>query len=666
MENLESRDLLAGITFDAGVIHVEGSANSDGARVTMVSPQEVSVELYGIAQQSFAASTVSGIIFIGHEGNDWFKNETSIQVEAHGNAGNDTLIGGHGDDTLRGGGGNDQLFGGAGDDFLYGHEGLDHVFGESGADWIWTGDQDDFADGGPGNDHLFGGFGRDHLRGGGQDDNLSGEGQGDYLFGDDGDDILLGADGSDFINAGAGNDTARGGSGDDTLLGYAGDDLLVGDDGQDWISGGSDSDKLMGSAGNDQLLGGEEDDEIWGGSGNDFLVGDSGSDLIGGESGDDSIFGGSGNDQLYGGEGDDRLNGQDGNDDLYGNQGNDFLNGNRGDDHLYGNEGMDLLRGHSGSDHLDGGSHDDDLAGGGDPDYLKGGLGNDDYINSSSDNVESDATDFSADGDFEIRGEVSAWNPVDQTFQLLGLTVSIASAQTQGNIQNGSQVKAEGNFSEGILHAYEVSIDNQTRVDNFEARGIVVNLNTQARTFEIFGILVDYSTAQLNTSLTEGVPVFIEGNLSSQVVLAREINSGKGQDPNSQINRNFELRGQITNLDLQSQTFQLLGVYVDFSSAFLQTQLSNGAFIKVDGDFNGNSLTAREVELEVDDNRDENIEAIGVISGLNANTMTFTLLGLTVDYSQADLDEGLSNGMVVEVEGWFQSFLIDAERVRSV
>ena len=48
------------------------------------------------------------------------------------------------------------------------------------------------------------------------------------------------------------------------------------------------------------------------------------------------------------------------------------------------------------------------------------------------------------------------------------------------------------------------------------------------------------------------------------------------------------------------------------------------------------------------------------------NTMTFTLLGLTVDYSQADLDEGLSNGMVVEVEGWFQSFLIDAERVRSV
>lgn len=592
IEKLEPRQLLAGITFDAGVISVEGTANADGAQVFNPQPDQVSVVIYGIEQQTFDAATVSKIVFTGHQGNDWFRNDTAIPTEAFGNAGNDKLIGGSGDDMLSGGNGNDQLLGNEGNDRLFGHQGLDHVFGDAGDDQIWTGSDDDFADGAAGRDELFGGWGRDHLKGGADDDLVSGEDHGDYLFGDDGNDLLLGAGDADFINAGAGNDDARGGPGNDAILGELGDDRLSGN------------------------------------------------------------------------EGDDRIHGNDGNDTISGGDGDDVLNGRQGDDILRGNAGFDLLRGQSGSDSLDGGDDADDLAGGSGVDQLNGGRGNDDFINATDDSITSDAADFSADGDFEIRGAVSNLNTAAKTFDLLGLTVSYATARLEGNFQNGSLVKAEGNFANGILTAHEVEIDNRTRQDNFEARGFVTNLDTQAKTFELFGILVNYSTAQVNTSLAEGVPVFVEGNLSSQVVTAREIYPGNGQDDDNQVDRNFELRGVVTNLDEVNQTFELLGVKVDYSIAFLQNQFSEGSFVKVDGDFGNQSLTARQIELELDDNRDENTEAVGVISNLDETAQTFDILGMTVDYSNADLDESLFNGMTAEVEGIFQNFSINADRVR--
>jgi len=85
----------------------------------------------------------------------------------------------------------------------------------------------------------------------------------------------------------------------------------------------------------------------------------------------------------------------------------------------------------------------------------------------------------------------------------------------------------------------------------------------------------------------------------------------------------------------------------------------------VDGDLNSHTLIAREIELEIDDDRDENVEAVGVISNLDETAMTFDVLGVTVDYSNADVEDSLADGMTVEVEGWFQSFTIDAEQVRA-
>jgi len=664
-ENLEQRNLLAGITFSSGVITIEGSANADAVHVTAPSAETLNVVIYGSESQNFELSQVGKIVFHGHEGNDWFQNETGIPTEAFGNSGNDFLRGGDGDDMLSGGDGNDQLFGGAGTDMLYGHRGLDHAFGESGNDKLWLGDGDDFADGGSGSDQLFGGLGRDHLRGGDDSDFIRGEDGGDYLFGDHGSDAILGEGGADFINGGAGNDDVKGGSGDDAILGRGGSDNLNGDDGNDWISGGSESDRLFGSNGLDQILGGDGIDEIWGGNDADFLRGDEGNDMIRGGQGDDSIYGNDGDDDLFGDEGRDYLYGHDGNDNLNGNSGNDVLNGNKGNDSIIGDSGSDRLRGHSGNDTLNGGSQDDDLAGGRDSDQLTGGEGNDDFISDPSDLVNDDAYDYSADGDFEIRGAVTNLNTTNQTFNLLGLRVSYAGAFLEGSFQNGTLVKAEGTFDGVTLNAVQVEIDNRVREDNFEARGIVANLNAAARTFEIYGILINYANAEVNVDLADGTAVFVEGSLSNNAVAAREVHFGTG-DNNTNVQRNFELRAEISNLDESSQTFQILGITVDYSSAFLQTRLSNGLFVKVDGDLSSSQITARQIEQEFNDDRDENVEAIGTVSNVNQGAQTFELLGLVIDFSNARLDDGVpSNGDSVEVDGWFANGSIDAERVRN-
>ncbi len=88
---------------------------------------------------------VSKIEFDGHQGNDYFRNDTSIPTYALGGQGNDTLIGGSG---------NDQLFGRKDNDVLIGRGGEDSLFGEDGNDYL-----DGGADGIV--DHLYGGPGAD-------------------------------------------------------------------------------------------------------------------------------------------------------------------------------------------------------------------------------------------------------------------------------------------------------------------------------------------------------------------------------------------------------------------------------------------------------------------------------------------------------------------------
>jgi Ca2+-binding RTX toxin-like protein len=71
-------------------------------------------------------TSVETVKFSGGDGNDYLDgSNTNTPLEAYGDAGNDTLIGGNGDDTLIGGAGSDSIDGGAGNDVLIGGDGSD-------------------------------------------------------------------------------------------------------------------------------------------------------------------------------------------------------------------------------------------------------------------------------------------------------------------------------------------------------------------------------------------------------------------------------------------------------------------------------------------------------------------------------------------------------------
>ncbi len=289
------------------------------------------------------------------------------------------------------------------------------------------------------------------------------------------------------------------------------------------------------------------------------------------------------------------------------------------------------------------------------------------------DDLFDDSEDYGADGDFEIRGHVTNLNATSNTFKLLGITVDYSSAEFVANIQNGSFVKSEGSYNGTILQAHEVENEiDDNRDENFEARGTVTNLDTTAKTFAFHGFTVNYSGARLDAQPVNGSQINVEGLLNGSVITATKLEDGDpsgnggggGGTHNNGADGDIELRGRITNFNTTTKTFDLLGLRVSFSNAQLIGQLGNGAFVKVDGRYNGTQIVAREVETEIDDNRDENFEARGVISNLDTNAKQFEFLGFSVNYSRAALETQLANGASVEIQGIYANFFVDADEIR--
>ena len=107
----------------------------------------------------------------------------------------------------------------------------------------------------------------------------------------------------------------------------------------------------------------------------------------------------------------------------------------------------------------------------------------------------------------------------------------------------------------------------------------------------------------------------------------------------------------------------MLGFSVNYSQSQVIGTPANGAFFKVDGNYNGTLVTAREIEPE-QDNQDQNIDLRGEVTNHDSSTQTFDLLGIRISYAGAEVVNPFTNGTVVEVEGFYASQLVTAERIR--
>ena len=275
---LEPKNLLASVSLSGGVITISGTAANDSATVA-TSGVYVSVVQPGFEAETFLASSVDSITFVGRAGDDVFLNNTSIPSRAFGQAGNDILIGGSADDLLAGNIGNDL------------------IRGNGGVDRLVAGNGNDEVEGGDGNDTILGTAGLNTLRGDAGDDLIFGGNDVDIIFGGDGDDQLSGNGAGDTIRGGNGDDSVNAGPGNDDIDGEGGNDRLYGQAGDDEIDGGIGNDVVGGNGGNDTLRGGAGNDLLSAGTGDDDLFGDAGNDRLFVTAGNNSLNGGAGTDR---------------------------------------------------------------------------------------------------------------------------------------------------------------------------------------------------------------------------------------------------------------------------------------------------------------------------------------------------------------------------------
>ena len=258
IEQLSDRRMMAADVFNIGnndgIVTIQATRFDDHVVVEQSGDQlfvhAKSVHRSGQVRESvtksFKRSAISQVRFRGDRGDDYFRNDTSLNSEVFAQHGNNVLIGGPGRDFIVGGTGNDRIYGRGGDDRLSGNSGDDFIYGSHG------------------NDRIFGGTGNDRLFGNSGDDSIYGDSGADRLHGGNGTDSLNGGHGNDLLGGGNGNDTLHGNGGNDTLLGHAGDDRLYGGTGADYLFGQQGRDRLDGGYDQmvDHLFGGEDRDEF--------------------------------------------------------------------------------------------------------------------------------------------------------------------------------------------------------------------------------------------------------------------------------------------------------------------------------------------------------------------------------------------------------------------
>jgi Ca2+-binding RTX toxin-like protein len=223
-ETLEGRRLLAGQPVEgiaeihAGELQVTGTKGDDLIIVSLNfdDPTKVDVNLNGTILGNFLLSDInSGVVDVrAGKGDDTVRFDevyglVPLKLHAHGEQGNDTLVGGSLDD---------ELDGGVGSDVLYGNDGNDHLTGGNGKDMGVGGYGDDDITGDNGSDTLYGESGLDHVSGGNGKDVVDG--------GDDADN-LDGGRGKDQVTGGLGSDNFASADRADELLDKADDDLYT-------------------------------------------------------------------------------------------------------------------------------------------------------------------------------------------------------------------------------------------------------------------------------------------------------------------------------------------------------------------------------------------------------------------------------------------------------
>ncbi|MFT7007592.1 MAG: hypothetical protein ACJAXJ_002117 [Colwellia sp.] len=197
-----------------------------------------------------------------------------------------------------------------------------------------------------------------------------------------------------------------------------------------------------------------------------------------------------------------------------------------------------------------------------------------------------------------------------------------------------------------------------------EVEGMVSSIDRDNQTIIVAGTLISYN------NLTHFIDI-TEANLS--VAQRIEVNGYLRQD-NSYLATMIKLdsdtsndqaeytRGLIEQLNTTDRTFRLNQLIIEYSTALIEGELSNGALVKVEGVLTNETIIASHIETEMfDGNSDSSSEEFsryeveGIVSAFDATNNTITVNGYTFTLADTVQYQGgtaaaLIAGVFVELE----------------
>jgi hypothetical protein len=256
----------------------------------------------------------------------------------------------------------------------------------------------------------------------------------------------------------------------------------------------------------------------------------------------------------------------------------------------------------------------------------------------SSNGREGDAS--SIDFDDAVQGPVESVDPTAGTLVVLGQEVRVDELTSFDDrfdpasfagVAVGAIVEVSGfRDANGVIRA--TRIEPKDANDPFEVTGTVANHDAAAKHFDIGGLSVDYSAAQLD-DLPGGAPdngllVEVKGRTFDNGVLLATRVEGKRDDMDD--NMDAEIEGvitrfaSVTDFDVNSRrvTTNSSTRFEDGTSA----DLALGVRVEVEGDVRDGVLVAEKVKFE----READLRVSAEIGSIEAAAGTFTVLGITV------------------------------------
>ncbi|MBI4913067.1 MAG: hypothetical protein HY823_10050 [Acidobacteria bacterium] len=167
-----------------------------------------------------------------------------------------------------------------------------------------------------------------------------------------------------------------------------------------------------------------------------------------------------------------------------------------------------------------------------------------------------------------------------------------------------------------------------------ESAGRLSGLDLAASRFNLNAFTVDFSAAQVSGTLEEGASVQVRGLLSGLNIQARQV---RVEDRAPSQASEFEVRGPLSGLDRNAQTFTVAGTLIHFAAAVVTGTLMDGAWVQVRGSLANGVATAATVKVE--DAVETEARPEGSITGFDAAGRTFHLQGQLVRVTQATVYE---------------------------